>query len=203
MLRQISNNNIEIHKKKPGEKMIISGSSFDFINPEVGVKIIENEKIKNGGKNFYIKYNKYSLENYNNINKYFQKEHSNKDMIKTNDIFNINYTLIQRNSSMDDLRNKTFSNNNTNVFNKNFSNENINNLSNSNSNEKIEEEDRRYENYITTLKNQSLKTMIENANLINENELNEIKPFYTKTNFLKYLKILFSSKEYIWFKWNK
>ena len=192
IVKQISNNNIEIHKKKPGEKMIISGSSFDFINPEVGVKIIENEKIKSGGKNFYIKYNKYSLENYNNLNKYFQKEHSNNDMIKTNDIFNFNSTLIQRNSSMDDLRNKTFSNNNTNVFNKNFSNENINNLSNSNSNEKIEEEDRRYENFITTIKNKSLKTMIENANLINENQLNESKPFYTKTNYFKIFKNSFS-----------
>ena len=155
--------------------MIISGSSFDFMNPEVGVKIIENEKIKNGGKNFYIKYNKYSLENYNNINKYFQKEHSNKDMIKTNDIFNINYTLIQRNSSMDDLRNKTFSNNNF-LFKKNFSNENINSLSNTNINEKINDADRRYENYITTLKNQSLKTMIE------------------KQTSLKYSKILFLPK---------
>ena len=197
ILRQVSNNNIEIHKKKPGEKMIISGSSFDFMNPEVGVKIIENEKIKNGGKNFYIKYNKYSLENYNNINKYFQKEHSNKDMIKTNDIFNINYTLIQRNSSMDDLRNKTFSNNNF-LFKKNFSNENINSLSNTNINEKINDADRRYENYITTLKNQSLKTMIENANLINENELTVIKPFYTKTNFFKIFKNSISSQNNIY-----
>ena len=196
IIKQISNNN-EVHKKKPGEKMIISGSSFDFINPEVGVKIIENEKIKHGGKNFYIKYNKYSLENYNNINKYFQKENSSNDLIKTNEVFNINTTLKPRNSSMDDLRNKTFSNN-TNLIQKNFSNDNINNLSNTNINEKIDEEDRRYEKYITTLKNKSLKKMIENANLINENKLNEIKPFYTKTNFFKVFKNSFSPHKNIY-----
>ena len=55
---------------------------------------------------------------------------------------------------MDDLRNKTFSNNNF-LFKKNFSNENINSLSNTNINEKINDADRRYEDYITTLKNQS------------------------------------------------
>ena len=32
---------------------------------EVGVSLKENEKYKTGGKDFYHKYNKYSMANYN------------------------------------------------------------------------------------------------------------------------------------------
>ena len=42
-----------------------SGSNFDIINLEVGVSLKENEKYKTGGKDFYHKYNKYSMDNYN------------------------------------------------------------------------------------------------------------------------------------------
>jgi len=42
-----------------------SGSNFDIINLEVGVTLKENEKYKTGGKDFYHKYNKYSMDNYN------------------------------------------------------------------------------------------------------------------------------------------
>ena len=39
-----------------------SGSNFTIINPEVGVSIIENKQVKSGGKDFYKKYNRFSLE---------------------------------------------------------------------------------------------------------------------------------------------
>ena len=42
-----------------------SGSNFDIMNMEVGVSLKENEKYKTGGKDFYHKYNKYSMDNYN------------------------------------------------------------------------------------------------------------------------------------------
>ena len=45
--------------------IILSGSNFDIMNMEVGVSIKENEKFKTGGKDFYHKYNKYSMANYN------------------------------------------------------------------------------------------------------------------------------------------
>ena len=45
--------------------VIPSGSCFDKINPEIGVTIIEDKKHKTGGKDFFKKFNKYSLENYN------------------------------------------------------------------------------------------------------------------------------------------
>ena len=45
--------------------IIPSGSNFDIMNMEVGVSLKENEKYKTGGKDFYHKFNKYSMANYN------------------------------------------------------------------------------------------------------------------------------------------
>ena len=42
-----------------------SGSCFEIITPEVGVSITENTKVKSGGKDFYSKYKKYTVDNYN------------------------------------------------------------------------------------------------------------------------------------------
>ena len=40
----------------------VSGSNFNIINPEIGVNITENQKQKSGGKDFYKKFNRFSLE---------------------------------------------------------------------------------------------------------------------------------------------
>jgi hypothetical protein len=40
----------------------IAGSNFSIINPEVGVNIKEERKMKSGGKDFYKKYNRFSVE---------------------------------------------------------------------------------------------------------------------------------------------
>ena len=40
----------------------IAGSNFSIINPEVGVNIREEKKMKSGGKDFYKKYNRFSVE---------------------------------------------------------------------------------------------------------------------------------------------
>ena len=42
-----------------------SGSCFDRIKLEIGVSMKENKKFKTGGKDFFIKYHKYSIETYN------------------------------------------------------------------------------------------------------------------------------------------
>ena len=39
-----------------------AGSNFKIMNPEVGVSIIEDKKVKSGGKDFFKKFNKFSLE---------------------------------------------------------------------------------------------------------------------------------------------
>lgn len=52
-------------KKLEEGPIMPSGSNFDIINLEVGVSLKENQKYKTGGKDFYHKYNKYSISNYN------------------------------------------------------------------------------------------------------------------------------------------
>ena len=39
-----------------------AGSNFRIINPEVGVSIMEDKQVKSGGKDFYKKFNRFSLE---------------------------------------------------------------------------------------------------------------------------------------------
>jgi len=52
-------------KKLEEGPIMPSGSNFDIINLEVGVSMKENQKYKTGGKDFFHKYNKYSISNYN------------------------------------------------------------------------------------------------------------------------------------------
>ena len=44
------------------ETRYAAGSNFTIINPEVGVSIIEDKHMKTGGKDFYQKYNRFSIE---------------------------------------------------------------------------------------------------------------------------------------------
>ena len=60
--KQLSNTNI-LDKKKP---ITPAGSSFENIRLECGVSLVEEEKYKTGGKDFYKKYKRYSVENYHN-----------------------------------------------------------------------------------------------------------------------------------------
>ena len=53
-----------IEKKIERGPIIPSGSCFDNIKPEIGVSITEDKRSKTGGKDFFKKFNKYSLENY-------------------------------------------------------------------------------------------------------------------------------------------
>ena len=52
-----------LDKKKP---ITPAGSSFENIRLECGVSLVEEEKYKTGGKDFYKKYKRYSVENYQN-----------------------------------------------------------------------------------------------------------------------------------------
>ena len=54
-----------LEKKIERGPISLSGSCFDRIHLEIGVSMKENKKFKTGGKDFFIKYNKYSIETYN------------------------------------------------------------------------------------------------------------------------------------------
>ena len=56
-----STNIIAEHKRQP---ILPAGSSFDIFNLECGVTLVEDEKYKTGGRDFFKKYNRYSIENY-------------------------------------------------------------------------------------------------------------------------------------------
>ena len=68
LFRQKNNNNNGA--KKTEQKNIFdknnmkyaSGSNFGIMNPEIGVNIMEEKRIKSGGKDFYKKFNKFSIE---------------------------------------------------------------------------------------------------------------------------------------------
>ena len=67
-------------------KLEISGSNFKLINPSVGVKIKEKNQEKSGGNDYYHKYHKYSI---NDFNKTLQ---NNFGLEKQNDLSNPNTT---------------------------------------------------------------------------------------------------------------
>ena len=57
--------NTEDDDEEPPGNLKPSGSNFALIKPEVGVIIQENTKVKSGGINFYEKYNKFSINDFN------------------------------------------------------------------------------------------------------------------------------------------
>ena len=79
-------NDVNIYQFEP------SGSNFDIMNPSIGVKIQEKHKVKNGGVNFYEKFQKYSINEFNKTlqdtlewTKYKLKERQNDGyMVSTN-----------------------------------------------------------------------------------------------------------------------
>ena len=94
---QGNNKNVSIMDRLK-EPIVAAGSNFEIMNPECGVNLKEDEKTKFGGKDFYSKYNKYSIEVF--------EETLNKTI-------NTNYYSMQRSS--------VIANNNTNnVINRNL-----------------------------------------------------------------------------------
>ena len=118
--------------------IILSGSNFAIMNMEVGVSLKENEKIKSGGKDFYHKYNKYSMDNYNKqlketteVNS-FLKTHIEIENPNTksdmNYIANLTETYNTYNSSIGFINNSNYNQQIT-SSNKNYQLTNFNTLS--------------------------------------------------------------------------
>ena len=68
---------------KTREPVIGAGSNFDIISPVCGVNLTEDKKMKSGGKDFFKKYNKYSIQVFEETlnktlsNNFFQKQFEN------------------------------------------------------------------------------------------------------------------------------
>ena len=82
-----------IDKNKP--QVIWAGSNFDLMLPECGVNLIEEKKSKSGGKDYFLKYNKYSLQFFEET---FNKTiSSNFYQNKMNDLLNIGNSKSKKN----------------------------------------------------------------------------------------------------------
>ena len=68
---------------KNREPIVGAGSNFDIMNPVCGVNLTEDKKVKSGGKDFFHKYNKYSIQVFEETlnktisNNFYQKQFEN------------------------------------------------------------------------------------------------------------------------------
>ena len=82
------------------EKMkYINGSNFNVMNPECGVNIIEKNKFKSGGKNFLKKYNKYSVEIFQELSKTFSSSFYKNNEITNSLALNTNIYINDNSNS--------------------------------------------------------------------------------------------------------
>ena len=168
------------------------GSLFDKINLEIGVSMKENKKFKTGGKDFYLKYNKYSLETYNKKLKDTISSNINLNLTGLKTIYNIN--------SNSDLK-KDFNFNESISSNLNQGMQTVSSIFNNKRNYTISEfnttknidMNSSLNPLIKLTGNFSLKSTINDLDLINENQINNLKQhrknifkeknaFYIKSN---------------------
>lgn len=71
-----------------------SGSNFDLFVPEIGVTILEEQKKKTGGKDFFKKYNKISVHNFNQ---------TLKETLKLNEIVQNSNDVGGKNNSTEEI----------------------------------------------------------------------------------------------------
>ena len=154
--------NKEITKTPDRNRMkFASGSNFEIINLECGVNLIENQKIKTGGKDFFRKYGRCSFEVFQEqLNRtssdYFHNDNNNYINVNINDNendSNIKSDIKQDNSGLPYILKKKFK--------KEKSDYDILNTMPNTSN-----------NYLN-LKTTNLKAALNNLDLINEDRLRE------------------------------
>lgn len=148
-----------------------SGSNFDIMNLECGVNIIENNKKKTGGRDYYKKYGRCSFEIFQDqltktSSSFYQNNNSN--------IININVNDSNNNMKTDTNQNKSgLPSINKKRFNREKSDYDILNTAPNATNN------------ILHLKTKNLKIALSNLDLINEDEIKELTKKNTeKTNIL-------------------
>ena len=178
----------KIEKIEKKEKIIPSGSNFQIMLPNIGVVIKENQKIKEGGREFNKFFNKYSIHDYDKIlNDYVPLQ--NKTKMRTK-LEKMNLTtpnnIIQKkmSESVDNPRNNINTINNTNN-NKTFNNYNINDNMNINNpllttNDNIQININDVDNNMINNNSSYLKTSI-GINSFNKNS-NNYNPLMTSFN---------------------
>ena len=142
-----------------------AGSNFEIMNPECGVTLKEDEKTKYGGKDFFHKYNKYSVEIFEEtLNKTIS---SNFYSAQRNSTFNANITNtgMVLNKSLKKLKTKRIKDENKTEGN-NINNTNDTKSANNNPLSDIPDEN----NDRLLVKAKNLKLALNNLDLITEKD---------------------------------
>ena len=155
----IGNNSLPIINQitsiiKKSTSQFAAGSNFDLMELETGVDLRENSKFKSGGKDYFKKYNKYSIENFEKQ----QNKTQTENFYKTR-----NEDFRETIYSHTDEHRKTMDN-----INKNIKRENKNNFLNLEPSEM---------NNTLHLKTHNLNKALSELDLISENTINENKMF--------------------------
>ena len=156
--------------------LIGAGSNFDLMLPECGVNIIEERKTKSGGKDYFLKYNKYSLQFFEET---FNKTISS-NFYQNNILNNVANTKIKKNikeQMMESIKEK--------VSDKKIINYSLNTLMPSESNDKL------------LVKTKNLKNALNELDLITEGDEKLIldKKIRNK-NILKRKKIMMNFRKH-------
>ena len=160
---------IERNKNEDGKGMkFASGSNFDIINLECGVNLIENQKKKTGGKDYFQKYGRCSFEIFQEK---LNKTSTNFFGLNNNDIINVNINdedkSVKTNIDLPPL--------------------NIKKLKREKTEYEMKRTGPNSTNNIINLKTKNLKLALNNLDLINENKIKKLNEnnIENKINFLK------------------
>ena len=171
------------------DKIIPSGSNFQIILPNIGVVIKENQKIKEGGREFNKFFNKYSIHDYDKIlNEYVPLQNKTK-MRNKMEIMNLTPTTthIQKkiSESVDNTRINTSQHNFSNInntFNFNTDNINMNNPLLLNTNDNIQVNINDTDNNIINNNISSSPYLKTSINSFTKNTNNNYNPLMTSFN---------------------
>jgi hypothetical protein len=101
-----------------------SGSNFEIINPSIGVNIKEKDQVKVGGKNFYEKFHKFSVDEFNKtLHETLEMEIKSK--LKGNILKDLNINdiknIIKEENNLGNIRSDDIKDKKDKIFRKTFS----------------------------------------------------------------------------------
>jgi hypothetical protein len=134
------------------QRQFAAGSNFDIMQMETGVDLTEDSKFKSGGKDFFKKFQRYSLENFENQ----QNRTVTANFYKTKELMDQNKNELKIIDEFKPLKTDENFHHNNNIY------KNIN----------LEPSEK---NNVLHLKTKNLKLVLNELDLISESEEKEIK----------------------------
>ena len=145
------------------------GSNFDLIRPEIGVTVLEESKVKSGGRDYFRKFNKYSVENFNQ---------TLKDTLYNQSINNDNVNQFKKKTQVDNTSTQK-TNNGSSIHTNNIEE----NMKNSNEGRTLNKSQSTGNIIMSTFKFPSIRAAMDNLDLLNERD----EQFFDSNNKTSYL----------------